>query len=235
MIVIPAIDLRGGRAVRLFRGDPDAETEYATEPLEVAKRFEEDGARRLHVVDLDAALGTGDNRESVREIIRNVAIPVQLGGGIRSMAALDELLAPRMAGRAVLGTAAAADPGFVRDAVEKYDERIVVAVDIRDGHVMVRGWQEAGPPIEDAIPMLASVGAPRFLVTSIKMDGTLDGPDTPLYERVIELAGDVPVIASGGVRNADDVWALRELGCEAAVVGKAFYVGTIKLSEVVRG
>ena len=89
MIVIPAIDLRGGRAVRLFRGDPDAETEYATEPLEVAKRFEEDGARRLHVVDLDAALGTGDNRESVREIIRNVAIPVQLGGGIRSMAALD--------------------------------------------------------------------------------------------------------------------------------------------------
>jgi phosphoribosylformimino-5-aminoimidazole carboxamide ribotide isomerase len=235
VIVIPAIDLRGGRAVRLFRGDPEAETEYATEPLEVAKRFEEEGARRLHVVDLDAALGTGDNRESVKEIIRNVAIPVQLGGGIRSLDALDEVLEPRMAARAVLGTAAAADPGFVREAVDRYEDRIVVAVDIRDGRVMVRGWQEAGPPIDDAIPSLASAGAPRFLVTSITKDGTMDGPDLELYERVIDLAGEVPVIASGGVRNADDVWALRELGCEAAVVGKAFYVGTIKLSEVVRG
>ncbi|MEX0754738.1 MAG: 1-(5-phosphoribosyl)-5-[(5-phosphoribosylamino)methylideneamino]imidazole-4-carboxamide isomerase [Actinomycetota bacterium] len=235
MIVIPAIDLRGGRAVRLFRGDPEAETEYATEPVEVAKRFEEDGARRLHLVDLDAALGTGDNRESVKEIIRTVAIPVQLGGGIRTMEALDTVLAPRMAERAVLGTAAAANPDFVRDAVAKYDDRIVVAVDVKDGRVMVRGWQEAGPPIEESIPALTTAGSPRYLVTSIKMDGTMDGPDTELYERVIELAGDVPVIASGGVRNAEDVWGLRELGCEAAVVGKAFYVGTIKLSEVVRG
>ena len=235
MIVIPAIDLRGGRAVRLFRGDPDAETEYSTDPTEVAKRFEADGARRIHVVDLDAALDTGDNRDVVKEIIRNVAIPVQLGGGIRSMEAIDEVLSPRMASRAVLGTAAAADPDLVRRAVETYDDRIVVAVDILDGNVMVRGWQEAGAPIDEAIPQLASAGAPRFLVTSIQKDGTMDGPDLVLYERVTELAGDVPVIASGGVRNADDVWALRELGCEAVVVGKAFYVGTLQLSEVVRG
>jgi phosphoribosylformimino-5-aminoimidazole carboxamide ribotide isomerase len=234
VIVIPAIDLRGGRAVRLFRGDPGAETEYSDDPVEVAERFEREGARRLHVVDLDAALDTGENREIVDAICRRVAIPVQLGGGLRTVEAVEDILESGVA-RAVLGTAAATDPGFVEQVVARFDDRIVVAVDVKDDRVMVRGWQEAGAPIEDAIPMLSQAGAPRFLVTSIHKDGTMDGPDMDLYERAIHLARSTPVIASGGIRGADDVWALRELGIESAVVGKALYVGTLKLPEVVRG
>jgi phosphoribosylformimino-5-aminoimidazole carboxamide ribotide isomerase len=232
VIVIPAVDLRGGRAVRLFRGDPDAETEYSTDPVDVAKRFESEGARRIHVVDLDAALGTGSNRETVIEICRNTAIPVQLGGGLRTLEDVDEALSAGVAA-AVVGTAAA-DPDFVAKAVERFEDGVIVAVDVKEGHVMVRGWREAGSPIEEVLPALSGAGAPAFLATSINVDGTMDGPDLELYRRVLDLT-DVPVIASGGVRGADDVWALRDLGIMSVVVGKALYVGTMHLSEVVRG
>jgi phosphoribosylformimino-5-aminoimidazole carboxamide ribotide isomerase len=233
VIVIPAVDLRRGRCVRLFRGDVEAETVYDDAPVEVARRFEADGARRLHVVDLDAARGEGSNRDVVKDICRNVAVPVQLGGGLRTIAAIDEAIADGAA-RAILGTAAAAEPTFVAEAVERADGRVVVAVDVREGHVMTHGWREEGPRLEDAVPALHAAGAPRFLVTSIARDGTMDGPDLPLYERLLELT-DRPIIASGGVRVADDVWALRDLGLEACVVGKAMYAGTLRMEEVVRG
>jgi phosphoribosylformimino-5-aminoimidazole carboxamide ribotide isomerase len=233
MIVIPAIDLRGGRAVRLLRGDPDAETAYSEDPVAVAELFQEEGARRLHVVDLDAAWDQGDNREVITAICRAVVIPVQVGGGLRSIEAIGEVLEAG-ASRAILGTAAAADPGFVERAVEEYAEHVVVGVDVRGGHVMVHGWTTEGPLLEDAIPKLEEAGAPRFLVTAIARDGTLEGPDMRLYERVLGIT-DVPVIASGGVRDADDIWALRDLGCEAAVAGKALYEKTLKLSQVIRG
>ena len=233
MIVIPAIDLRGGRAVRLVQGDPQAETTYAADPVEVAVRFQEEGARRLHVVDLDAALGEGDNRERVEAICRAVQVPVQVGGGIRSNEDIAALLGGG-AKRVILGTAAATDPGFVRRAVEEHAEAIVVAIDVRGGHVMVRGWQEEGPPVDDALPALDEAGAPRYLVTSIARDGTLKGPDTKLYEHLLKLT-ETPLIASGGVRDADDVWALRDLGCEAVVTGKALYEKTLKLAQVIRG
>ncbi len=233
MIVIPAIDLRAGRCVRLFRGDFEAETTYDDDPVEVATRFEAEGARRLHVVDLDAAKGEGSNRGVVREICRSVAIPVQLGGGLRSLEAVEQALEDGAA-RAILGTAAALAPRFVGEAVRAVGDGVVVAVDVKDGHVMTHGWQEEGPRLEDAVPALSLEGTPRFLVTSIERDGTMDGPDLPLYERMLELT-DAAVIASGGVRVADDVWALRELGLEAVVVGKAMYSGTLRLEEVVRG
>jgi phosphoribosylformimino-5-aminoimidazole carboxamide ribotide isomerase len=233
VIVIPAIDLRGGRAVRLVQGDPRAETSYSEDPVEVAIKFQEEGGRRLHVVDLDAALGEGDNRSVVEAICRAVQVPVQVGGGIRTMEDIGGLLETGAA-RAILGTAAAADPGFVRRAVEEYAEAIVVAVDTRGGHVMVRGWQEEGPVLEESIPALDDAGAPRYLVTSIARDGTLKGPDVKLYEHVLKLT-ETPLIASGGVRDADDVWALRDLGCEATVTGKALYEKTLKLSQVIRG
>lgn len=233
MIVIPAIDLRGGRCVRLFRGDVDAETAYDDHPVEIARRFEMDGARRLHVVDLDAARDEGSNREVVKDICRNVAIPVQLGGGIRTLDAIDEALEDGAA-RAILGTAAALDAGFVTDAVRRFGDRMVVAVDVRDGRVMTHGWREDGPPLDDALKALDEANAPRLLVTSIVRDGTMDGPDLDLYRRTLELT-DRPVIASGGVRVADDVWALREIGVEAVVIGKAMYAGTLKMHEVVRG
>ena len=233
MIVIPAIDLRGGRAVRLLWGDPQAETAYSEDPVAVAERFQAEGARRLHVVDLDAALDQGDNRRVITAICHAVVIPVQIGGGLRSLEAIGEVLEAG-ASRAILGTAAAADPSFVERAVEEYAEHIVVSIDVRGGHVMVRGWTQEGPLLEDALPGLEDAGSPRFLVTAIARDGTLEGPDLRLYERVLGVT-DVPVIASGGVRDADDIWALRDLGCEAAVTGKALYEKTLKLSQVIRG
>ena len=233
MIVIPAIDLRGGRAVRLRRGDPREETAYANDPVEVAQRFQEQGARRLHVIDLDAALGEGHNREAIGAICRAVVVPVQVGGGIRSLEAAAAVFDAGGA-RAILGTAAAADASFVARAVEEFAERVVVAVDVRGGHLMIDGWREEGPALDPAIAGLNEAGAPRYLVTAIARDGTLDGPDLTLYRQVLKLT-DRPVIASGGVRNAEDVWALRDVGCEAAVTGKALYEKTLKLSQVTRG
>ena len=233
MIVIPAIDLRGGRAVRLRRGDPSEETAYANDPVEVAQRFQEQGARRLHVIDLDAVLGEGDNREAIGAICRAVVVPVQVGGGIRSLEAAAAVFEAGAA-RAILGTAAAADASFVARAVEEFAERVVVAVDVRGGHLMIDGWREEGPVLESALSGLNEAGAPRYLVTAIARDGTLDGPDLTLYRQVLKLT-DRPVIASGGVRNAEDVWALRDIGCEAAVTGKALYEKTLKLSQVTRG
>ena len=192
MIVIPAIDLHGGRCVRLFRGDPTAETVYDADPVEVAKRFEADGARRLHVVDLDAALGTGSNAEVILAICRNVAVPVQLGGGLRTIDAVEGALEAGAA-RAILGTSAALNPGFLSEAVEQFHDQVVVAIDVQDGHVMVEGWRKQGPRLEEAVSSLRDAGAPRFLVTSIQQDGTMDGPDLALYERVLSLT-ELPVI-----------------------------------------
>jgi phosphoribosylformimino-5-aminoimidazole carboxamide ribotide isomerase len=233
VIVIPAIDLRGGRAVRLRRGDPGEETAYAEDPVAVAQRFQDEGARRLHVIDLDAALGEGDNREAIREICRAVVVPVQVGGGIRSLDAVGGAL-DGGAARAIVGTAAAADASLVARAVEEFAERVVVAVDVRGGRVMTNGWREEGPELEPTIAALDEAGTPRYLVTAIARDGTLEGPDLTLYRQVRSLT-DRPVIASGGVRNADDVWALRDVGCEAVVTGKALYERTLKLSQVTRG
>jgi phosphoribosylformimino-5-aminoimidazole carboxamide ribotide isomerase len=233
VIVIPAIDLRGGRTVRLRRGDPSEETAYANDPVEVAQRFQEQGARRLHVIDLDAALGEGDNREAIGAICRAVVVPVQVGGGIRSLEAAAAVFEAGAA-RAILGTAAAADASFVARAVEEFAERVVVAVDVRGGHLMIDGWREEGPALEAAIAGLNEAGTPRYLVTAIARDGTLEGPDLTLYRQVLKLT-DRPVIAAGGVRNAEDVWALRDVGCEAAVTGKALYEKTLKLSQVTRG
>ncbi|MGH2525907.1 MAG: HisA/HisF-related TIM barrel protein, partial [Actinomycetota bacterium] len=206
---------------------------YDDHPVEIARRFEMDGARRLHVVDLDAARDEGSNREVIKDICRNVAIPVQLGGGIRTVDAIREALEDGAA-RAILGTAAALDPDFVADSVRRFGDRVVVALDVRDGRVMTHGWREDGPSLDDALKALNESNAPRMLVTSIVRDGTMDGPDLDLYRRTLELT-DRPVIASGGVRVADDVWALREIGVEAVVIGKAMYAGTLKMHEVVRG
>jgi phosphoribosylformimino-5-aminoimidazole carboxamide ribotide isomerase len=229
VIVIPAIDLRGGRCVRLLRGDPDLAVEYGDDPVAMARRFEEAGATMLHVVDLDAALEDGDNRGAIVSICEAVSIPVQTGGGLHQLQDVDRVLALGAA-RAVLGTAAVRDPTFVRRAVELHGDRIVVAVDTRDGLVMVRGWRDSAGPLERYLPALEAAGAPRFLVTSIGSDGTLEGPDLPLYGQVLELT-DRPLIASGGVATTDDLVALAELGAEAAVVGKALYEGRLTVED----
>ena len=229
MIVIPAIDLRGGRCVRLLRGDPGSATVYGDDPVAVARRFEEAGASMLHVVDLDGALGDGDNRGAILSICEAVSVPVQTGGGLHELQDVDRVLAIG-AGRAVLGTGAARDPGFVRNAVDRHGDAIVVALDARDGRVMVRGWRDEAGPLERFVPALDSAGTPRFLVTSIGSDGTLEGPDLALYRQVLDLTSR-PLIASGGVARASDLTALAALGCEAVVVGKAFYEGTLTLQN----
>jgi phosphoribosyl isomerase A len=233
VIVIPAIDIRHGRAVRLLRGDPKDETVYAPDPAALATKFQEEGARRLHVVDLDAALGEGDNRGVIETICRNTQVPVQVGGGIRDLERIGEVIGMG-AKRVILGTRAALDPEFVMRAVEEYAEKVVVAIDVRGGKVMVSGWTEEGPPLEEAMEALDEAGTPRYLVTSIARDGTLEGPDLRLYQHVMKLT-ETPVIASGGVRGADDVWALRDAGAEAVVTGKALYEKTLKISQVTRG
>ena len=231
MIVVPAIDLKEGRVVRLLRGDPGAATEYGEDPIAVAKRFEVEGAELLHVVDLDAALGSGSNRVAVEAVCAAVDIPVQVGGGLRSLELVEEALAAGAA-RAVLGSAAVWAPGFVREAVRIAGERVVVAVDVRGGRAMARGWKEEGPSVEDIVPQLDQAGAPRFLVTSIGVDGTMEGPDLALYERIGGLT-DRPLMASGGIRTVDHLRALDDLGAEAAIVGRALYEGQITLGEAI--
>jgi phosphoribosylformimino-5-aminoimidazole carboxamide ribotide isomerase len=183
----------------------------------------------LHVVDLDAALEEGDNRGAVLSICEAVSIPVQTGGGLHELQDVDRVLALG-ASRAILGTAAARDPEIVRRAVDRHGDAVVVALDARDGRVMVRGWRDAAGSLERFLPALDAAGAPRFLVTSIGADGTLEGPDLPLYRQVLELTTR-PLIASGGVTTAADLRALAELGAEAAVVGRALYEGTLSVED----
>jgi phosphoribosylformimino-5-aminoimidazole carboxamide ribotide isomerase len=226
VIVVPAIDLRGGRAVRLRHGNPAHQTVYSDDPVEVARGFEAEGASLLHVVDLDAALGTGHNREVVAAICQRVPVPVQTGGGLRSLQAVDAALAAGAA-RTVLGTSATRDPAFVDEMVARHGDRVVVALDVRDGNVMVRGWQETAGSLED---VMATLEAPRFLVTSIAVDGTLEGPDLDLYRRVLALT-ERPILASGGVRGPADLRALLATGVEGVVVGTALYEGTLTLRD----
>lgn len=229
MIVIPAVDVRGGRVVRLRRGRPEAERAYGSDPLEAASRFVEEGAMMLHVVDLDRALGTGDNREALRAVVRGVPVPVQVGGGLRSHEALEEVLGWGAA-RAVLGTGAVRDPRFLARAVAAFGDRVASAVDTDGRAVRVGGWAEEAGPLGEVLAELERAGAPRFVVTAVARDGTLEGPDLALYRRVLRMTSR-PVVASGGVRGAGDLRRLRDLGLEAVIVGTALYEGGLTVSE----
>jgi phosphoribosylformimino-5-aminoimidazole carboxamide ribotide isomerase len=231
MITIPAIDLRGGHVVRLQQGDPDAQTVYDTDPVAVAQRFAEAGAHWIHVVDLDAALGSGDNKEVIARICAAVNVPVQTGGGLRSMESVTAVLEAG-ASRAVLGTAATQDPVFLDGVVGAYGDRIVVALDVKDRTIMTHGWTEDAGPMDLTFASLAAQGVPRFMLTQITLDGMMQGPDLELYRHAITLA-DAPVIASGGVTTLADLESLATTGVEGAIVGKAIYEGAIDLARVV--
>lgn len=234
-LVIPAIDLRGGRCVRLFQGDYDRETVYGDDPVAMARRWEAEGARRLHVVDLDGAReGRPAQLEVVRRIVEALEIPVQLGGGLRDAAAVRAALDAGVE-RAIIGTAAV-DTEIARPLFEEFRERLAVGLDARAGRVAVRGWREDSG--RDAIELareLAALGARRFIFTDIATDGTLAGPAVDAT-RALAQAVDVPVIASGGVGSIDDLRALAalaECGVEGVIVGKALYVGSVHLREAV--
>lgn len=202
---------------------------YADDPADVARRFAADGATWLHLVDLDAAFGDGDNRDVIRAVISGSPASVQVGGGLRSVDAVDDVLTAGAA-RAVVGTEAITDESFAPQVVAGHGDRVVVALDVDGDSVRIRGWIEDAGPLGDLLPRLEDAGVSRFLVTSVSRDGTLEGPDLPLYARLTATTPR-PVLASGGVRHADDLRALMDTGVEGAVVGRALYEGTLSLAE----
>jgi phosphoribosylformimino-5-aminoimidazole carboxamide ribotide isomerase len=231
--ILPAIDLRGGRVVRLQQGDFARETVYGDDPVAVARSFADAGARWLHVVDLDGAReGKPVNGTVVRAIVDTVGerLQVEVAGGLRTAAAVEAMLALGTA-RAVVGTAALRDSVFAGELIAIHGPaRIAVAIDVRDGTAVGQGWMVGADGVDatDAIQRLAAVGVTTFEVTAIDRDGLLGGPDLGLYERLIAL--DVGrIIASGGIASVDDLSALRDLGCGGAIVGRALLDGSMDL------
>ena len=234
MEVIPAIDLRAGRVVRLYQGDFDRETVYSHDPVAVALRWQEAGAPRIHIVDLDGALaGRPVNQEEVEAIAARVSIPLQLGGGVRDLDTAKRVVGMGVQ-RVVFGTAAIHDPGMVRAACENLGaDAVVVAVDARDGRVTARAWTEH--VAEDAamlVESMAEVGIKRFIYTDIASDGTMEGPNVEAVAALMERV-DIPIISSGGIGSMADLDRLEEVGVEGVIVGSALYEGAIDLHEAV--
>lgn len=229
--VIPAIDLRGGRCVRLLQGDYARETLYSDDPVAVALRWEQHGAVRLHVVDLDGARGGAPvNAALMAAICRSVAIPVEVSGGLRSIGDVETAFAYG-AGRVQIGSAAVRDPALVRAACARFPHDIVVSVDTRGGEVRTDGWLAgAGLSALELARQMVDLGVPRLMFTDIGLDGAMAGPNFQALEALVG-AFPVPIIASGGVTTVDDLRRLRLIGCEGAVVGKALYEGAIELPE----
>ena len=230
-VVIPAIDLRGGRCVRLVQGRADAETVYADDPVAVARSFAEAGARRLHVVDLDGAFeGLPRNLDVVTAIVQAVDIPVQLGGGIRDMAAVDEVLR-RGVQWVVLGTAAAENPALVEEACRKHPGRILVGIDARDGKAAVRGWVEGtGLDAVELAREMGRRGVREIVFTDIARDGMLQGPNVEALGRMTGTG--LRIIASGGVSSVEDVRVLSRIpGVSGIIIGKAVYTGAVRLED----
>ena len=229
--VIPAIDIRGGRCVRLLQGDYDRETAYADDPAEVARDWEAQGAQRLHVVDLDGAReGRPVNRPEVAAICEAVAIPVEVSGGLRTIEDIKGAV-ERGAQRIQLGSAAVRNPDLVNAAVERFPGMLVVAIDTRGGEALTEGWREGSGA--DALTLAREMverGAPRIMVTDISRDGALEGPNADLAAE-FAAALPVPVVASGGVTTTDDLRTLAQTGCEGAIVGKALYERRFTLAE----
>ncbi|BCM89283.1 1-(5-phosphoribosyl)-5-[(5-phosphoribosylamino) methylideneamino] imidazole-4-carboxamide isomerase [Abditibacteriota bacterium] len=228
--IIPAIDIRGGKCVRLMQGDYARETVYGDDPVEMAKRWAGEGAPRLHIVDLDGAReGSSANFEAIQNIVKAVQVPVQVGGGIRSFETLDALLDAGVQ-RCILGTVLAKNQSFAEEAFAIYADAVIAGIDARDGKVAVEGWQETSAV--DAVRFasyMEELGAMRIIFTDIGRDGMLTGPNTGALISVCE-AVSIPVIASGGVQNEADVIQLRAIeGIEGMISGKALYEGTTTL------
>jgi len=226
--IIPAIDVLGGRAVRLAAGQRDAVTLEGGDPVELARRFASEGASRLHLVDLDGAFSGVPSFALVERVSRAGGLPLQVGGGYRTLEAVATAL-DAGAERVMVGTAALT-PGFLEQGVERFGDSLVVAVDVRDGRVVVEGWTEASELTPGALAQrCAALGVARLLVTSAARDGSLAGPDLALVEDIAP-AG-VPVLAAGGIASLDDLRALEQRGCEGAVVGSALLAGRFTLAE----
>ncbi|MCW4010952.1 MAG: 1-(5-phosphoribosyl)-5-[(5-phosphoribosylamino)methylideneamino]imidazole-4-carboxamide isomerase [Candidatus Bathyarchaeota archaeon] len=236
MQVIPAIDLMQGRVVRLTRGDPNQAKFYDAigTPVEVAKKWQAEGAQRLHIIDLDAAFGKPDNLKVVAKIAQATGLPIQVGGGIRTVEAAEKLLSAGIQ-YVILGALAFKDPAAIKKLQEKFSsDRVIVALDNKDGKVMVEGWTSSTAfTLTEALKTYAGLGAETFLITSITKDGTLSGPDLDTLNQACRDTG-ASVIAAGGIGGLNDLVALKRVGVQAAVVGKALYEGRFTLKEAIK-
>jgi len=229
--ILPAIDVKDGRAVRLVQGELAATSTYGL-PVEVANEFVLGGASWIHLVDLDAAFGTGSNFDLIQQVISSVDIKVELSGGIRDDASLERAL---LAGceRVNLGTAAIENPDWTAKVIANYGERIAVGLDVRGHTLATRGWTETGGDLFDMIAKLDSAGCSRYIVTDVSKDGTLAGPNFNLLREVCDVTK-TPIVASGGIAELSDLIELRSMtniGIEGAIVGKAIYAGALTLAQ----
>jgi phosphoribosylformimino-5-aminoimidazole carboxamide ribotide isomerase len=229
--IIPDIDIRGGRCVRLLKGDFSRETVFSQDPVEVAQRFYGLGAGRLHVVDLDgAARGQPQNLPTVERIARAVPIPLQLGGGLRQIADIERVMGLGVE-RAVLGTVAVDEPDLVARACRLFPGGIVVSLDARRGNVATHGWQK-GTEVRASrlLEQMAALGVGRFIYTDIERDGTLTRPNFTAIKELVS-GTSLPIVASGGISSLGHLEKLRSLGVEGAIIGRALYTGAIELKQ----
>lgn len=233
LILLPAVDVKGGRAVRLVQGELSHQTNYGA-PLDAALDFQSAGAEWIHLVDLDAAFGTGSNHDILADVIGKLDINVELSGGIRDEDSLSRALSTGCQ-RINLGTAALEDPEWTASVIARFGEKIAVGLDVRGHTLAARGWTQEGGDLFETLQRLDRDGCARYVVTDVKKDGTLQGPNLTLLREVCA-ATSKPVIASGGVSSLADLRALRELtdiGVEGSIVGKALYAGAFTLKEAI--
>ena len=231
MEIIPAIDIRDGRCVRLYQGDYARETVFSDDPVAIARRWQDEGARRLHLVDLDGArAGRPLNEAVIVAIARAVSVPCQVGGGIRSVETVERYLSAGLE-RIIFGSTAVEEPAVLEAALARHGEAIIAGVDARNGRVALHGWRERSPErAVDLMQRLAALGVRRFVYTDITRDGTLRGPNFAATVRATK-AVTVPVIASGGVATLDHVRRLRVTGVEGVILGRALYDGSLSLPD----
>ena len=235
MNLFPAIDLYGGKAVRLYKGDYNEMTVYNDDPVSVAKDFEAKGAKFIHLVDLEGAkTGETPNLNTVQKIVSETNLFAEIGGGIRSMEVIEKYLSAGVS-RVILGTAAVKNEAFLREAVAKYGKAVAVGVDIRDGYVAIHGWTEnSSLYYTDFMQKLTEIGVETVIVTDISRDGAMKGTNRSLYAELSEKFPKLNVIASGGVSSLSDVQALADMKLYGAIIGKAYYTGAIDLMEAVK-
>jgi len=234
MIIYPAVDIKDGKCVRLLQGRFSDVTVYSDNPLDMAKKWEEAGAEYLHVVDLDGArTGKSKNSDIITEIAAAVKMPVQLGGGIRSMETIEDYLSKGIQ-RVILGTSAVKDPEFVKIALEKYGERVVIGIDAKDGMVAIEGWEKTSDfTAVDFARKMVELGARTIIYTDIAQDGTLNGPNLKSMKEMIDSV-EAEIIASGGVGSLQDIKNLKEINAQGVIVGKALYTGAVDLKEAIK-
>ena len=233
MLIYPAVDLFDGKAVRLFKGDYAQMTVYNENPVAVAEDFLRSGAERIHLVDLEGAKeGTTPNLETVCAIKKATGLFCEIGGGIRSIETIDKYISAGI-DRVILGTAAVTQDGFVKEAVEKYGDKIAVGIDIKDGFVAIKGWTETSSlDAFDFCKQMQDIGVKTVICTDISKDGAMQGTNHELYKELSEKFS-IDIIASGGVSSIEDVEKLTALGIHGAIIGKAYYIGSINLKEAI--